>query len=332
MKVLKTPLFWDLHLHGVAGVDFMRANQDAMVFACERLFQNGTGYFSPTLLTAKDSLFDQACMNWGKFLERVQKKGFLPPRTARPLGLHLEGPFLNPKVAGAHPHSNLKSPHLSDMNRWLRLAQGHIAIVTLAPELPQATSVIRSLKHRGIRVQMGHTEADSNQVFKAIKAGASGVTHLFNAMKVHHRSPGVLPALEQGLITAEIITDGVHLNADFILWCLKAAPQNLYAVSDGCSAVGAKKNQKLTLGSIVVTLKGAVAVAAQNNVLAGGATYLAEHPRRLVRSASQTLNNPDELFALFYEIQSQLFKRAAAGHHEVRNLFNPKTLSYLGTE
>ncbi|MBI3557874.1 MAG: hypothetical protein HY074_16555 [Deltaproteobacteria bacterium] len=326
MKTLSTPPFWDLHLHGVCGIDFMTATPDEMVVACENLGSHGTGAFAPTLLTAEPRLLRDACARWGAFLERCSNPKFLSTLAARPLGLHLEGPFLNPLMAGAHPKGALKKPNLALIHELLRAACGHVTIVTLAPEMPGALPLIRYLAQRNIRVQLGHTLADATQARAAVGAGATGVTHLFNAMRTHHRSPGLLAPLRRGQLTAEIITDGLHLDPEFVLWCCGAAPDSLYAVSDGCSAVGAKPGAHLTLGSLKLERRAKAAVVADSGILAGGATYLTAHPVVFGRLGV----TPKNFLHLFYGIQQRLFPHVRTSAR-ARNHFDPKTLRYLGS-
>lgn len=325
MGVIRTPLFWDLHLHGVAGIDFMHADEDEALHACVNLGAHGIGYFAPTLLTAEPTLLAQACRRWGAILTKAQKRGWLPQGAALPLGLHLEGPFLNPLMAGAHPKNNLHKPDWTLAQKLITAAEGHVAIVTMAPELPGALSVIRKLASKNVRVQLGHTMATAREATAAVKAGACGVTHLYNAMRVHHRNPGVIAPLSHGLCTAEIITDGVHLDREFVLWNLRAGAGHLYAVSDGCSAVGARKGQPLTLGSLKLKREGQTAVVAKTGTLAGGATYLTEHPALLFGGHEKT--SPREL-QIFHKLQSQFFKNRIVRARS--NYFDAKTLRFTG--
>lgn len=325
--MIRTPLFWDLHLHGVAGIDFMHAGEDEAVQACMNLGKHGIGYFAPTLLTAEPQLLLEACRRWVTVLAKAQTRGWLPKGAAVPLGLHLEGPFLNPLMAGAHPKNNLHKPDWVLAQKLITAAEGHIAIVTMAPELPGALSVIRKLSAKKIRVQMGHTMATAAEAMAAVKAGACGITHLYNAMRVHHRTPGVISPLSQGVCTAEIITDGEHLDREFVLWNLRAGAEHIYAVSDGCSAVGARANTELTLGSLKLKREGRTAVVANTGTLAGGATYLTEHPALLFGAHEKT--SAREL-QIFHKLQSQFFKKISSSR--ACNHFNSKTLKYLGTE
>jgi N-acetylglucosamine-6-phosphate deacetylase len=328
-KTFTTPGFWDLHLHGAAGVDFMHADDDAIVHACEKLGRNGTAVFAPTLLTAEPALLEASCRRWGRFLNRAQKNSFLPPRAARPLGLHLEGPFLSPSSAGAHPQNWLKKPDLRYAELLITLAEHHVAIVTLAPELPGAIALIRKLRRAGIRVQLGHTQASTDEALAAARAGASGITHFANAMRLHHREPGLLALVEQNLATAEVITDGVHLDPSFVFWCMKAGGPSFYAVSDGCSAVGCSASkQTLTLGSLILRKKDAAAVVAKTGTLAGGATYLAEHPARLWKGRNSDSAVRSKL-ALFHRVQASLFPGFKSSR--VKNVFDAKSLRFIDT-
>jgi N-acetylglucosamine-6-phosphate deacetylase len=182
------------------------------------------------------------------------------------------------------------------MKRLVDASQDTIAIVTLAPELPGALPLITFLNRLGVRVQMGHSRATKAQALAGLKAGADGLTHLFNAMAFHHREPGLLGGLLQSkALSAEIITDGEHVSWDVVAWAAASLPGQLYAVSDGCSALGATPAQSrggLTLGPVRLRKQGNVAVVASTGVLAGGATPLPQHPKLLkkgLKSAGLTL-------------------------------------------
>lgn len=304
----------------------MHASAEAAIHACEVLGARGIGHFAPTLLTAEPTLMAEACARWGAVIEKTTKKGYLGHRASRPVGLHLEGPFLNPKMAGAHNPRQLQQPDLAVMNRLMKAAREHVAIVTIAPELPGALALIRTLSKAGVRVQLGHTLATAQQTVKAVSAGAQGITHLYNAMKVHHREPGVLSALSKRLVTAEVITDCEHLDCDFVHWVLSAGGDSVYAVSDGCSAIAAKRGQALTLGSLSLYADGRVARVKGTHTLAGGATYLTDHPAFLF--GGQTLKHPKSL-EIFFKRQASFFKGVAKARRQ--NHFDRQTLRYLGT-
>ena len=235
-------------------------------------------------------------------------------------------------MAGAHPKTQLKAPSIALASRLIAAASGHVAIVTVAPELPGALPLIRHLARRGVRVQLGHSMATGKTALAAANAGAAGLTHLYNAMRIHHREPSLLTPLISGRFksfTAEIITDGVHLAPDFIGWLLSAAPDRLYAVSDGCSAVCARAGARLTLGSLRLRRDGPVAVVAGNGILAGGATALTAHPARLHKALGHF--SPADQLALYFATQRTLFPQAAK-RARLKNHFDGSTLRFLGCE
>lgn len=307
-SVIARPLFWDLHLHGVGGIDFMDHSLDetAMTFCCETLGSRGIEFFTPTLLSASSDALAFSCQTWGAFITKLCRGQLrLSSTAALPLGLHLEGPFLSPQMAGAHLLSDLRLPSLTELKTLWNLSQGQIAILTLAPELIGSERLIKWATAQKIRVQLGHTQASSKQALKAQRAGACGVTHLFNAMPFHHRQPGLWAALMNPLMnhpkrpsrapheepfTAEVITDGIHVAATTIVMAQGILGPRLYGVSDGCSAVGltARKGQHsqspLALGPLTIEIRNSAAYVAQTNTLAGGATFITAHPERLLKA------------------------------------------------
>src|SRR2546423_184637 len=112
VKMLKTPLFWDTHLHGVAGIDFMHANVEEMLEASRILFKHGIGYYAPTLLTSSIEDLEAACFTLGYFIQIVKNNQDKLADLARPIGIHLEGPFLNPAKSGAHDRKFLMAPDI----------------------------------------------------------------------------------------------------------------------------------------------------------------------------------------------------------------------------
>ena len=152
-------------------------------------------------------------------------------------------------------------------------------------------------------------------------------------MPIHHREPGLLSALAQRSVAAEIITDAVHVHADTVLWALHAAAENLYSVSDGCSATAAKNSHRCTLGSLEVRREGTIAkvVAPQRlaGTLAGGATFLTEHPHRLWKGwgPGATPTDQKQLLELFWRRQQLYFKKSSS---RFCNRFDARSLKFLG--
>ena len=133
---------------------------------------------------------------------------------ARPLGIHLEGPFISHKRRGVHPPENLLAPSLAAFDRFWQAARGHIRVLTIAPELPGALEVIAEAAARGVCVSLGHSDADLNAARAGFAAGARHATHTFNAMRpLDHRDPGILgEVLTDPRLSADIIADGIHVD------------------------------------------------------------------------------------------------------------------------
>jgi N-acetylglucosamine-6-phosphate deacetylase len=218
----------DLHVHGGGGADCMDG-EEAIRQMARFHAQNGTTALLATTVTAPLSDIEAALVGIRAVIERPEPGG------ARVLGVHLEGPFINPNKLGAQP-SYAIPPDLELMRHWMSLAP--IKVVTLAPELPGALELIRFLAGQGVRVQVGHTLATYDQALRALEAGVASFTHCFNAMTpLHHREPGVAGLVLERARWAEFITDGLHVHPATVRAAWKAIPEP-YAVTDAVAAAG----------------------------------------------------------------------------------------------
>jgi N-acetylglucosamine-6-phosphate deacetylase len=260
----------DLHVHGFGGFDPL----EELPQMAAALARAGTTSFQPTLFPAAPAeLGVLAHRTW----ERAQELAASAGAGANVLGLHLEGPFVNPRRAGALPSSALCSPSREGLRAILGPAMGSdrgIRTMTLAPELPGAADLITELARAGVRVSLGHSLATAAEARAAAGAGATGATHLFNAMgPVHHREVGLAGfALTDAALHAEIIGDLVHVGADAVRLALGArGPRGLCLVSDALPGAGT--------GCDVFHWHG------QEHRVVGGAVYLAavDDPRELDR-------------------------------------------------
>jgi N-acetylglucosamine-6-phosphate deacetylase len=227
-----SPGLIDLQLNGFGGVDLC-SEPERMEEVARLMVRFGVTGFLPTVISSAERTVSTALETVGRHLHGPPDGG------ARILGLHLEGPMLNPLRGGAHPRRHLRAPDLALIGGWSR--ERGVSLVTLAPELEGAHAVIDQLLARGVAVFAGHTDATSEQLRVALDAGVSGVTHLFNAMPpLHHRAPGpVGVALTDSRVVAGLIADGVHLDptvVQVIARCL--GPQRLLLVSDAVSVAG----------------------------------------------------------------------------------------------
>ena len=268
------PGFIDLQLNGAFGDDFT-VSPETIWRVAEGLPRWGVTSFLPTIITSPLSQVGKA--------QEVLSGG--PPAAWRgsiPLGLHCEGPFLNPQKKGAHNPNHLRLPSLEAVAAWW--PQQHVRLVTLAPELPGALAVIEALAARGVLVSSGHSMATYDQAQAAFAAGARYGTHLFNAMPtLEHREPGLpgalLTAREQ---TAGIIPDGVHTHPAIVAlaWHMKG-PRRLNVVTDAMAALGMSPGRYM-LGDQEVTVTERDA-RLSTGTLAGSVLAMDEALRKLLQ-------------------------------------------------
>jgi N-acetylglucosamine-6-phosphate deacetylase len=186
------------------------------------------------------------------------------------LGVHLEGPFLSPHNKGAHNESFLIDPAPDAVDALLAAGDGVIRQVTIAPELPHALDAIRRFVDAGVVVGVGHTVGSYDQARAAFDAGATLLTHAFNAMPgIHHRAPGpIAAAVADARVTLELILDGVHVHPSVARMLLHTAPGRVALITDAMAAAGSPEGD-YTLGSLAVTVSGGVAHVAGTDTIAG---------------------------------------------------------------
>ena len=178
---IAAPGFVDLQVNGFGGVDFLDADADGYRRAGEALLETGVTAYLPTFITAPEDQLDGGAAR-SRAADTVARGS---------LGVHLEGPFLAPRRLGTHPASARRDPDTALLERLL--AAGPVRLVTLAPELPGAGSLIDLLQARGVTVSFGHTDATAAEANAAFDRGVRTVTHLFNAMRpFRHRDPGIV--------------------------------------------------------------------------------------------------------------------------------------------
>ena len=253
-----TPGFVDVHMHGGAGVDVMRAVAGELPHLNKFLTTHGvTGYF-PTTVAAP---LDQTCQALERLADAIEA-GCAGTKIgddvqALPLGIHLEGPFLSHKRRGVHPPEYLVEPTLEIFSQLWQAARGHVRMMTIAPELPGALDVIPEAARRGVCVSIGHSDATTDAAAAGVRAGARHATHVFNAMRpLDHRDPGILgEVLTNGDITADIIADGIHLAPEIVkLFLLAKGIEHSVLITDAIAATG-MPDGTYQLGPIEVEVK-----------------------------------------------------------------------------
>lgn len=287
------PGFIDLQINGAFGHDFTQ-EPESIPEVARRLTQFGVSAFLPTLVSAPSDAVWRAQAWMGSRAERVLSGA------ARPLGLHLEGPFLNPAEKGAHNLAHLRAPALDAIAEWS--ADRHIRMVTLAPELPDAIDVIATLAERRVVVAAGHSSATYEEARTGIEAGIRYGTHLFNAMApLDHREPGVVAALlADDRVTIGLIADGIHVHpvlAGLLGQMLSRTRLNL--VTDAMAGLGQaaptegegrSKSEGYPLGDVQVEL-GDGAGRLADGTLAGSLLTLDRALRNLIQFSGCALED-----------------------------------------
>jgi N-acetylglucosamine-6-phosphate deacetylase len=252
-NAILAPGFVDIHIHGGAGLDVMLASPTELPRLGKFLATHGvTGYFPTTVAAPLDQIYSA--------LERLANAIDASPRnnghlSARPLGIHLEGPFLSHKRRGVP--ENLIEPTAEIFERMWQAARGHISVMTIAPELPGAMEVIALAAERNVCVSIGHSDAEFSVARRAVEAGASHATHTFNAMRpLDHREPGIVAeVLTDDRITADIIADGIHLAPAVVQLFLRAkSVERAVLITDAISASG-MPDGRYQLGPMLVDVK-----------------------------------------------------------------------------
>ncbi|MCW3492216.1 N-acetylglucosamine-6-phosphate deacetylase [Microbacterium sp. SSM24] len=266
------PGFVDIHGHGGAGASY-DDGPEAIRSARALHRAHGTTRAVVSLVTA--SLDDLAA--------RAAMVAELAEQDDTILGSHLEGPFLDPGHKGAHTEALLRAPDAASVSRLIEAGRGTIRQITLAPELPGALEAIARLTGDGVVVAIGHTDADADTARRAFDAGASVLTHAFNAMRgIHHRAPGpVVAALRDPRVTLELIADGVHVDLDLIATAFAAAGDRIALVTDAMAAAGSADG-RYELGGLAVAVTDGVARLVDGGSIAGSTLTQDEALRRVV--------------------------------------------------
>ena len=278
-RLIVAPGLIDIQLNGGFGHDFTHEPTSIWEVGA-RLPPYGVTSFMPTVITS--------AADARKAMLAVLRAG--PPATYRgatPLGVHFEGPFINPERAGAHDPNLLREPTNADADVAGWSPAAGVRMVTLAPELPGALELTRSLVQRGVLVSAGHSGSSRDQATAGFDAGITYVTHLFNAMSpLGHREPGLAgAALAHPRLTVGLIADGIHVHVDVLRIAAAAAgPTRVSLVTDATATLGMAAGRYL-LGGRDVVLDGISVRLADDGRLAGSAISADEGLRRFASAS-----------------------------------------------
>lgn len=256
------PSFFDVHIHGGMGHDLMDATPESMRAVSTFLGTHGVGQFLATTVTASMEATLRALNGLARLMNQQQPG-------AQPVGIHLEGPFLSHAKRGVHPPQHLKTADIGIFQRFWEAAEGKIRLMTLAPEIEGACELAAHATALGVRVSIGHSNADAATSRSVIAAGATSATHTFNAMRpLDHREPGILgTVLSDDNLFAELICDGIHVRPELVkVWWRAKGAHRAILVTDAMSATGMPDGTYM-LGEFAVEVKDGCAMS--GGVLAG---------------------------------------------------------------
>jgi N-acetylglucosamine-6-phosphate deacetylase len=289
------PGFFDIHIHGGAGLDAMSAPASDLPKLGRFLASHGVTAYFPTTVAAP---LDAICAALERLADLIESDKPETDRSkteaspqARPLGIHLEGPFLSHKRRGVHPPENLIAPTIAIFDRFWQAARGHVRMLTIAPELPGAMEVITEAARRNVLVSIGHSDAEMPVAQAAIKAGARHATHTFNAMRpLDHRNPGIVgEVLSNDSITADMIVDGIHVDPAVVELFLKAkGHERAVLITDAMTATGMPDGRYM-LGPIEVDVKDGKATSGDS--LAGSVLTMDRAVRNVTKFSRWSLRD-----------------------------------------
>ncbi|MGH9498153.1 MAG: N-acetylglucosamine-6-phosphate deacetylase [Terriglobales bacterium] len=291
------PGYVDIHIHGGAGHDVMETDPAALPAVEQLLARHGVTAYLPTTVTASGDHILTALDRLATAIENAEHEP-ARGRRARPVGIHLEGPFISFDRRGVHPPQDLLLPTLPGFERFWEAARGHIKMLTIAPELEGARALIAEAAGRGVCVSLGHSDAKLHDTRLAIEAGAKHATHTFNAMRpLGHREPGIVAAvLTDPRLSADIIADGIHLDPTIVELFLKMkGPENAVLITDATAATG-MPDGRYRLGWFEVEVKNGVCMA--DGALAGSVLTLDRAVRNVTEFAGWGLQQALRLATL----------------------------------
>ena len=297
-----TPGFIDSHIHGAGGFDCSAVESSVNPFSsmCEILGSRGVTGFLPTVVADKR---EKMLENLAALAAEMRR----PHPGAEPVGINVEGPFLNPEKCGAQPAEYLMPVDTGFARELLAAGGGLVKLMTFAPELENAGPLIELLCENQVVPSMGHSTANESAALRAVDAGARYCSHLFNGMSpLHHRDIGLIGiALTDRRVSVELIMDGIHIHPKIVdLVCRCKRVKRLIGISDGTMAAG-MPNGTYTIGPARIVVRDGFSQT-EEGVLAGSSALLDTGWHSLMSNGHLTENdaaqsvtsNPARLFGL----------------------------------
>jgi len=281
--------FTDIHCHGGGGFSFSDANPENIATAIATHKAHGTTTLIASLVTEPLEKIRQQITRLIPFVESGELAG-----------IHLEGPYLSHAKCGAHDPALLRMPSSNEIAELIDHGNGHIRMITIAPELPGALDSIKTMVSRGVVAAIGHSDANFDEAQAGIKAGATVVTHMFNGLPaLDHRFATITNAvLLDSEIHLEVILDGTHVNKSAMQLLLELAQERIILITDAMSAAGGPEGQ-YKIGELDVTVANGVATLTKEGTLAGSTLTMDRAYERLMKdhglNSDEAMHNASHL-------------------------------------
>lgn len=294
----------DMHIHGANGADTMDATPEALGMIASTLPKEATTSFLATTITQSDEAIESALVNAAQVIGRQK------PGEAEILGVHLEGPFISKDKCGAQPQEYISDADIERFDKWQELSGGYIKEVTLAPEIKGGLSLISHLADQHVVASIGHSNGVDEDVIRAIAAGATQVTHVYNGMRgMHHREPGILGgALLHHELYTELICDGKHVCQGMVNLAYKLKGSDRMILITDAMRAKCLKNGVYDLGGQEVHVKDGLAVLSSGTI-AGSVLKMDQALRNMLTFTDATLEDIIQMGAINPALQCGVFDR-----------------------
>ncbi|TGA99753.1 N-acetylglucosamine-6-phosphate deacetylase [Sporolactobacillus shoreae] len=294
----------DMHIHGANGADTMDATPEALSTIASALPKEATTSFLATTITQSEEAIEAALKNAEEVIGKQK------PGEAEIVGVHLEGPFISKDKAGAQPLEYISVADIHRFDEWQKLSGGHIKEVTLAPEIEGGLPLIRHLADQNVVASIGHSNGTGEDVIRAVDAGATQVTHVYNGMRgMHHREPGILGgALLHHELYNELICDGIHVCQGMVNLAYKLKGSDRMILITDAMRAKCLKNGTYDLGGQEVLVKDGLAVLASGTI-AGSVLKMDQAIRNILDFTDATLEDIVQMGAVNPARQCGIFDR-----------------------
>ena len=273
------PGYVETHIHGLLG-DYVWGGFSSLERIAKNLLRYGVVAFTPTAISMSHDELVEFCRCVRDFVDAQNEGGV---EGARVVGIHLEGPYINPEMCGFHNPEHIREPNVNEFLEYYKASGGNLAIITIAPEMPNAMKLIDEALKRNVTVAIGHTNASYDIAKKAIDKGARRATHVFNAMRgIHHRDPGATIAiLGDTRIYIEIIADLQHVHPEMVRFAIRSVgTKRTILVSDSLKLAGFNEGL-YDLDGLKVKLEGSTIKREDGSIL-GSALTIDQAVRNIV--------------------------------------------------